>query len=148
MNSPIGPLTIFEENETIIALEWGQANSKEKQENNKLLEEACNQLNGYFDAKLKSFDLPLDPSGTKFQESVWNWLKCIPFGQTKTYKDGALILKSGPRAVGSACGRNPIPLFIPCHRVLNASGGLGGFSAFNGVMTKKDLLCLEGSLVF
>jgi methylated-DNA-[protein]-cysteine S-methyltransferase len=148
MNSPIGPITVFAENETIIALEWGRASSIKKQEKNILLEEARNQLNGYFDGRLKSFDLPLHPSGTKFQESVWNWLKCIPFGQTKTYKDGALILKNGPRAVGSACGRNPIPLFIPCHRVLNTSGSLGGFSAFNGVATKKDLLYLEGSLVF
>jgi methylated-DNA-[protein]-cysteine S-methyltransferase len=147
-NSPVGPLTLFEENETIVALEWGQANGKEKQEKNNLLEEACNQLNGYFDAKLKRFDLPLNPSGTKFQKRVWIWLRCIPFGQTKTYKNGANVLKSGPRAVGNACARNPIPLIIPCHRILNTSGSLGGFSAFNGVTTKKDLLYLEGSLDF
>ena len=76
---------------------------------------------------------------------MWHWLRRIPFGQTKTYKDGALFLKSGARAVGGACGRNPIPLFIPCHRVLNTNGCLGGFSAFDGVVTKKYLLCLEGA---
>ena len=148
MNSPIGLLTIFEENETIVSIECGQANGVEKQEKNNLLEEACNQLNGYFDAKLERFDLPLNPGGTIFQKRVWTWLRCIPFGQIKTYKDGAIVLKSGPRAVGNACARNPIPLIIPCHRVLNTSGNFGGFSAFNGVLTKKDLLYLEGSLVF
>tara|TARA_B100001142_G_C14272119_1_gene631316 strand:+ start:882 stop:1343 length:462 start_codon:yes stop_codon:yes gene_type:complete len=148
MNSPVGPLTIFEENEAIIALEWGQVSCKNGQEKNKLLREACDQLNSYFDARLKCFDLPLNPNGTKFQRSVWSWLGCIPFGQTKTYKEGALKLKSSARAVGGACGRNPIPLIIPCHRVLKTCGSLGGFSAFNGVITKKNLLRLEGSLVF
>ena len=147
MSSPIGPLTLFEEDGAIIALEWGKANNPKKQENNEILLEARKQLNDYFDTTRKNFDLPLAPKGSKFQQTVWCWLTRIPYGQVRTYKDGATNINSAPRAIGSACGRNPIPIIIPCHRVIRTDGELGGFSAFNGLETKKNLLYLEEKLV-
>lgn len=144
MSSPIGPLTLFEEKGAIIALEWGRAHDPKTRDETVLLKKARNQLNDYFDATRKSFDLPLAPGGSKFQQTVWGWLKQIPYGQTRTYSDGALAINNTPRAVGGACGRNPIPIIIPCHRVIRVSGRLGGFSAFNGLETKKALLELEG----
>ena len=147
MSSPIGPLTLFEERGAIIALEWGRAHGPKTRDVTILLKKARNQLNNYFDATRKSFDLPLAPGGSKFQQTVWNWLRRIPYGQTRTYSDGAFAISTAPRAVGGACGRNPIPIIIPCHRVIKVSGRLGGFSAFNGLETKKVLLGLEGRTI-
>ena len=148
ISSPLGSLTIFEEGGKIVALEWGRANKLKIQSKKGPLEKAHSQLNDYFDGTLKKFDLPLAPKGSEFQQGVWRWLRQIPYGQTRTYKEGALTVDSGPRAVGGACGRNPIPIIIPCHRVLEVNGRLGGFSAFSGLETKKVLLNLERSLNF
>jgi methylated-DNA-[protein]-cysteine S-methyltransferase len=90
--------------------------------------------------------LPLTPAGTPFQRRVWATLAEIPFGQTRSYGDLARELGSGPRAVGGACGRNPIPLLIPCHRVLTADGHLGGYSGQGGLVTKMQLLRHEGAI--
>jgi len=145
MNSPFGPLTIFEESledgGAIIALEWGRAESPEP---TALLETARDQLNGYFDGKRKDFDLPLSLKGTPYQCAVWDRMRRIPYGHVQTYGDIARGLKSAPRAVGGACGRNPIPIIIPCHRIIASNGKLGGFSAIGGVETKRALLRLEG----
>ena len=147
MSSPIGPLTIFEEKGAIIALEWGRAHDLKTRNKSVLLEKARNQLNEYFDATRKNFDLPLAPGGSKFQQTVWSWLRQIPYGQTRTYSDGACSINTAPRAVGGACSRNPIPIIIPCHRVIGVNARLGGFSAFSGLKTKKVLLNLEGSAI-
>ncbi|MBC8338655.1 MAG: methylated-DNA--[protein]-cysteine S-methyltransferase [Alphaproteobacteria bacterium] len=141
MNSPFGPLTIFEDNDSIIVLEWGRA---ENPEPTALLETARDQLDEYFDAKRKDFDLPLAPRGTAFQCAVWDQMRRIPYGQVKTYGDVARSLNSAPRAVGGACGRNPIPIIVPCHRIIASNGNLGGFSGFAGPETKRALLRLEG----
>ncbi len=144
MNSPVGPLTLFADAGTIVAVEWGRAGDPES---SALLEEAWRQLNAYFDSRLKIFDLPLHPAGSAFQRAVWGQLKRIPYGRTQTYGDVADALMSAPRAVGGACGRNPIPIIIPCHRVVGKGGRLGGFSAFAGLETKIALLRLEGYLI-
>lgn len=110
-----------------------------------LLGEAARQLQAYFAGKLARFDLPLAPEGNDFQKQAWAAIACIPYGETRSYGDIAFELASGPRAIGGACARNPIPLFIPCHRVLGAQGSLGGYSGGRGLTTKKFLLELEGA---
>lgn len=108
-----------------------------------LLKEAKKQLNAYFAGKLKEFTLPLSPIGTEFQLKVWQALCTIPYGETHTY--GQLAGKIGnvkaSRAVGMANGRNPLPVFIPCHRVVGAGGKLTGYTG--GLDIKEKLLQLE-----
>ncbi|MCK9211686.1 MAG: methylated-DNA--[protein]-cysteine S-methyltransferase [Ignavibacteriaceae bacterium] len=103
------------------------------------------QLKKYFDSELKAFKVPLDIQGTTFQLQVWNELMNIPFGEVVTYKDIALRIKNEKsfRAVGNAVGANPVPIVIPCHRVIKTSGALGGFSG-GGPKVKEKLLELEG----
>jgi methylated-DNA-[protein]-cysteine S-methyltransferase len=140
--SPVGELTIFEEDDKIISLDWGRAPEARI---TPLLMEAKTQLRFYFQKKLTEFDLPLAPAGTDFQQRVWRQMQAIPFGQTQTYGEIAEKINSGARPVGTACGRNPIPILIPCHRVVGA-GGLGGYSGAGGLDTKKSLLAFEGIL--
>ncbi|MFA6978226.1 MAG: methylated-DNA--[protein]-cysteine S-methyltransferase [Ignavibacteriaceae bacterium] len=103
------------------------------------------QLKKYFDSELKTFKVPLDIQGTTFQLQVWNELMNIPFGEVVTYKDIAVRIKNEKsfRAVGNAVGANPVPIVIPCHRVIKTSGALGGFSG-GGPKVKEKLLELEG----
>jgi len=136
-NSPLGPLTVFEEDGIIVALDWGWP--PETQETPLLLR-AVEQLEAYFNHSLTQFDLPMQPYGTDFQHRVWDAMSQIPFGQTRTYKDLADQLGTSPRAIGMACGRNPIPILIPCHRIVGSNGSLGGYSAMDGVETKLELL--------
>jgi methylated-DNA-[protein]-cysteine S-methyltransferase len=106
------------------------------------------ELERYFAGELRVFTVPLDPTGgTAFQRSVWSALQEIPYGTTKSYQDiaGQIGKPTATRAVGSANGRNPIPIIIPCHRVIKADGTLGGYSS--GIEIKKALLGLEGSAV-
>lgn len=108
--------------------------------------EVKRQLLAYFDGRLQAFDLPLTLHGTDFQKRVWRRLRTIPFGRTTTY--GALArgidAPKSSRAVGAANGANPLPVIIPCHRVIGANGALTGFGG--GIETKRFLLKLEGSL--
>ena len=144
MNSPVGPLTLFADAGAIVAVEWGRAGDPEP---SALLEEAWRQLDAYFDGKLKIFDLPLHPAGSAFQRAVWGQLRRIPYGQTRAYGDIADALMSAPRAVGGACGKNPIPIIVPCHRVVGRGGRMTGYSGGAGVETKIALLRLEGYLI-
>nr|BFD60386.1 methylated-DNA--[protein]-cysteine S-methyltransferase [Bdellovibrio sp. CKG001]BFD63801.1 methylated-DNA--[protein]-cysteine S-methyltransferase [Bdellovibrio sp. HM001] len=102
-----------------------------------------NQLEEYLAGTRKEFDLPLAPEGTEFQKKVWKELRRIPFGKTRSYKQLATALGSprASRAVGTANGKNPLCLVIPCHRVINTDGGLGGYSG--GLKIKQRLLNLE-----
>jgi methylated-DNA-[protein]-cysteine S-methyltransferase len=113
-------------------------------ETNPLLREVASQLTLYFHNSLKQFDVPLDLQGTPFQRKVWSALLEIPYGQVVSYADLAERIGSPKafRAVGSANGRNPVPIIVPCHRVINAGGGLGGYSC--GLAYKRLLLELEG----
>jgi len=141
--SPTGTLTLFADDEALIVVEWGKG---PEGSTSPLLKEAASQLNAYFDGKLKTFDLPLAPEGTEFQRAVWDGMLRIPYGQVRTYGDLAHDLSSSARAVGGACGSNPIPIVIPCHRVVGTNGKLTGFSGGEGVETKTQLLILEGNL--
>lgn len=143
LHSPVGDITISEADGRIVALDWGWGRD---QSATPLLEAAREQLNAYFDGRLDKFDLPVDPSGSRFQRDVWQQMCEIPSGATKTYGDIANALNNTARAVGQACGANPIPIIIPCHRVLAASG-LGGYSGSGGIETKVALLQLEGALL-
>ena len=143
-NSPIGPLTLFAEDDAIVAVEWGWPPDSEDPPG-PLLEEARDQVEAYFAGRLRRFSLPLAPHGTAFQRRVWQQLQQIDFGATRTYGDLASDLKTSPRAVGGACGRNPLPILIPCHRVLGGNGSLGGYSGLDGIDTKRFLLRLEGA---
>ena len=148
--SPIGILQISENDGKITNLclhrktgdatcdadvQWGQPTP--------LLQEACRQLDEYFQGKRRKFDLPLGYVGTPFQESVWRELQKIPYGETRSYEDIAVGIGNpkAVRAVGQANNRNPILLLIPCHRVIHKSGDISGFAC--GIETKKYLLDLE-----
>lgn len=141
-HSPVGMLTVSEEDGRIVSIDWGWI---EDSRETPLLARARDQLEAYFDGRLAAFDLPLDPAGTPYQRRVWDMLLGIPFGETRRYGDVARALGSAPRAVGTACGRNPIPIVIPCHRVVGGNGGLGGYSGDDGIETKRFLLRLEGA---
>lgn len=142
-NSPVGPLTLFEEDGRIVAMEWGWPPETDEKPA-PVLERARDQLEAYFEGRLKAFDLPLAPMGTAFQQKVWQALSRIPYGSTRSYGELAAELGTAPRPLGGACGRNPIPIIIPCHRVLAGNGGLGGYSGQDGTDTKDFLLRLEG----
>jgi|TARA_R100000005_G_scaffold94843_1_gene74122 methylated-DNA-[protein]-cysteine S-methyltransferase len=145
LHSPVGDLTVTEEDGKIISLDWGWVPG-EWQSVTPLLENARDQLNRYFDGEIGDFDLPLYPPGTEFQKKVWAEMRKISAGQTKSYGEIAKILKSAAQPVGTACGANPIPILIPCHRILGAGGKIGGYSGDGGVETKIALLRLEKAL--
>ncbi|MCA3415661.1 MAG: methylated-DNA--[protein]-cysteine S-methyltransferase [Roseomonas sp.] len=140
LHTPLGEVTISEDGGAIVALDWGRGRD---QDATPLLREACDQLQDYFDGKRMIFNLPLAPEGSDFQKRVWAELCAIPPGETRSYADIARTIGSAPRAVGGANGANPIPLFIPCHRVIAADGSLGGYSGGDGPATKRYLLDLE-----
>lgn len=143
LHSPLGPLSVSETDDAIVALDWGWGRDQTR---TPLLLRAVDVLNRYFDGEAPAFELPFRPKGTAFQQRIWQAMREIPYGQTRTY--GALAERAGgvARAVGMACGANPIPILIPCHRVV-AQSGLGGYSGDGGVETKVALLRLEGALL-
>ena len=140
--SPLGPLTVAERDGAIVALDWGTASGEDR---TALLLTAAQQLDAYFYCELRAFDLPLAPAGSAFQQAVWREMLAIPRGRTRTYGDLAARVDGVARAVGAACGRNPIPIIIPCHRVLAAGGRMGGYSGRGAAATKRFLLELEGA---
>jgi O-6-methylguanine DNA methyltransferase len=112
-----------------------------------ILQQALRELNEYFAKDREDFSVPLKPSGTPFQLSVWKALEEIPYGQTRTYRQIAELVgrPTATRAVGAANGQNPLPVFLPCHRVIGSNGALTGFGG--GLETKAELLRLEGVLL-
>ncbi len=131
-----GDLTLTEEDGAITALNWTQV---QHQDASDLLDEAAAQLAAYARGEREEFDLPLRVKGSDFQRDVCAAMSAIPFGHTVTYGDIAKQLGVPAQAVGGACGGNPIPVIIPCHRVMGAKG-LTGFSGRGGVETKVALL--------
>ena len=144
LHTPLGEITLSEEDEAIVALDWGRGS---EQEATPLLREARDQLHDYFDGRRTGFHLALAPHGTPYQRRVWSALRAIPAGETRSYADIAREVASHPRAVGQANGRNPIPILIPCHRVVAASGALGGYSGLDGPATKRFLLHHEARIL-
>lgn len=153
--SPLGSLTVTATAAAIVKLDWGGRGAKPAPldtpaEAQALLADAARQLEAYFSDGKFRFDLPLEPAGTDFQQAVWNFMLAIPAGRTRSYGEAATAIGSGvvdSRAVGSACGANPIPVIIPCHRILAAGGDAGGYSGKGGLDTKRWLLRHEGAYV-
>ncbi len=140
--SPVGQLTVRVEGDAVVSLDWTDV--KASSSDHPVLAAAAEQLDAYFAGRLTDFDLPLAPRGTDHQKKVWREMSHIPFGALRTYGDMAAAIGSSARAVGTACGRNPIPIIVPCHRVVAAGGRIGGYSGRGGLDTKRALLALEG----
>ncbi|WP_424987698.1 methylated-DNA--[protein]-cysteine S-methyltransferase [Microbulbifer sp. S227A] len=138
--TPTGDVTLTEDDGAITRVNWGGGG----EDHSALLDQAARQMAAYFDDPANGFDLPLRVTGSAFQQAVCDAMRAIPVGYTLTYGEIARELNAPAQAVGQACGGNPIPIIIPCHRVLGASG-LGGFSGAGGVETKVALLRHEGA---
>jgi len=144
--SPIGTLTLVSDGKAITYLEF-EANKypapKYPRGSDKIIEQAKKELDAYFAGRLKDFKVPVRPQGTPFQEAAWKALSKIPYGVTRSYGEQARAIgkPKAVRAIGAANGRNPIPIIIPCHRVIGADGSLTGFGG--GMETKQFLLELE-----
>ena len=136
-----GDLCLVEEDGAIVALRWDFARHEA---GSPLLEKAARQLEEYDAGARQAFDLPLRVTGSDLQRAVCDAIHAIPFGETVTYGDIAKVLGVPAQAVGQACGGNPIPILIPCHRVMGAKG-LTGFSGAGGIETKVALLRHEGA---
>lgn len=146
IHTPLGELTVFEADGAVVAIDWGRGVSPEGAEEapTALLRDAAAQLQDYFDGERTEFSLPLNPHGSAFRRTVWDALRRIPPGETRSYLDIAREIGCrSPRAIGQANGDNPIPIIIPCHRVVAADGSLGGYSGGEGPATKRYLLALE-----
>lgn len=141
VDSPFGQLAVHEDAGAITKLLWQGVTEGPESD---LLAKARAQLTAYFEHQLDQFDLPLRVAGSDFQRDVCTAMSAIPLGETRTYGDIAKELKASAQAVGNACGGNPIPIIIPCHRVLGADS-LGGFSGAGGVETKVALLRHENA---
>lgn len=144
LQTPIGPLAVTAEGDAVTRLDWSAETAGEA---SALLDEALAQLDAYFSGDLKNFDLPLRPTGSDFHQQVFKAMLEIPYGETGTYGEIAKQLGTYGQPVGQACGANPIPVIIPCHRILSATG-LGGYSGSGGTDTKITLLKLEGGYPF
>jgi methylated-DNA-[protein]-cysteine S-methyltransferase len=144
--SEVGTIGIVERDGCIKRVYITDAMPEEEVYETPLLKEAARQLEGYFAGELKEFTLPLSPEGTEFMKRVWAALCDIPYGKTASYKDIAekIGAPKAARAVGLANNRNPIPVIIPCHRVIGADGSLTGYAG--GLDMKQKLLDLEKRL--
>lgn len=141
LKTPIGPLSVTESDGAIVKVGW----TWQGEQSSTLLDRAVAQLNAYFAKEISGFDLPLTVAGSQFQQDVCNEMLKIPLGETRTYGEIAKSLGCPAQPVGNACGGNPIPVIIPCHRVMGAGGKLTGFSGLGGVDTKVTLLIHEGA---
>ncbi len=148
--TPLGAMLMKTEDDEISGLSWiagrKRTHGSSMRANSPTLLAAQRWLDDYFAGKFRPVDFPLRAEGTHFQRQVWQAISEIPLGETLSYGDIAKKIKSGPRAVGNACGTNPIAVAIPCHRVLAAGGRMGGYSGGNGLETKRELLQHEGVL--
>ena len=155
MDSPIGDLRLVERDGAITQIEFspfrdGDGRPKgDRDDAHPVLVETARQLAAYFAGDLKDFDLPLAPVGSDFQQRVWKELQLIAYGETASYGQIAMRLgktNAASRAVGLANGRNPIPIVIPCHRVIGANGTLTGYAG--GIERKQQLLEIEQDALF
>ena len=145
-DSPVGKLTLYSDGAALTGIEFEEPKyplAPAPRGDDKIIAQARRELDAYFSGKLKAFSVALQPSGTPFQQKVWMALRKIPYGATRSYGQQAQAIGSpnASRAVGLANGKNPIPIIVPCHRVIGASGSLTGFGG--GIPRKKYLLDLE-----
>lgn len=147
MTSPFGRLVLMADDAAITRIRWDETMAAPAETSSAVLQEARRQLDAYAQRRLRDFDLPVRADGTGFQQQVWALMQQIPYGQTMTYGEMATRLGGIAREVGSACGSNPIPIVIPCHRVVGGGGRMTGFSGGRGVDSKAQLLAHEGALL-
>jgi methylated-DNA-[protein]-cysteine S-methyltransferase len=148
-NSPVGRLYLVASEKGLQGIFWKKQPApmaktlKEAGAEIKILARAARELGAYFGGQLKKFEVPLDLSGTPFQKKVWSALARIPYSETRSYRDVAAKIGNAKavRAVGSANGKNPVCIIVPCHRVISSDGSLGGYSG--GLHVKTKLLELE-----
>lgn len=143
IHGPLGPMRLEEEDGFLTACRWSGGEGGDATAPSPCLERAAGQLSAYLEGRRSGFDIPLRPRGTPFQEAVWRALTTIPYGATWSYRELAVAVgrPGAARAVGSANARNPLSIFIPCHRVIRATGDVGGYGG--GVAAKERLLALE-----
>jgi methylated-DNA-[protein]-cysteine S-methyltransferase len=144
LHTPIGPITISAEDNAVVAVDWGWGRD---QMETALLLRAKSWLQGYFDGEVRPMDLPIAPFGTAYRQKVWRTIQEIPLGATRSYQAIARLAGGSSRSVGGAMANNPIPILIPCHRVLGSGPRgtltIGGYSGGEGLDTKRFLLDLE-----
>ena len=149
LDTPIGKLRLVSDGENLTRVEFQQCHQPHDEDTlfqDPVLQGAAEQLREYFAGRRQRFDLPLKAGGTQFQQSVWSALTRIPLGELRCYSDIAQEIgrPKAVRAVGAANGRNPLPIIVPCHRVIGRDGSLTGFAG--GLAIKTSLLQLEGAL--
>ena len=148
LDTPIGLLQLFSNGTALTCIDWPHekvAHAHAVELEDAVLIEAKRQLTQYFEGAREQFDIPLEAGGTDFQREVWESLRRIPYGEQRSYGDIARDIgrPKAVRAVGAANGRNPIPIIVPCHRVIGSNGTLTGFAG--GLALKRELLALEGA---
>lgn len=149
LDTPIGKLRLVSNGKALVKIEFEGYHSiaaADQAMSDPVLEACAGQLREYFTGTRDHFELPLEPRGTDFQRAVWAALAAIPHGELRSYRDIAVAIDrpTAVRAVGAANGRNPLPVVVPCHRVIGSDGSLTGFAGGLGI--KRQLLELEGSL--
>lgn len=148
MDSPIGGLLLHADGDKLVAIDFDADDDGDRADNDVLVATEL-QLGEYFAGERTDFDVPLAAQGTEFQHRVWDELIKVPFGETASYGDISQRLgldRRGPRAVGTANGRNPIPIIVPCHRIIGADGSMTGYAG--GLERKVQLLNLESPGLF
>ena len=147
INTPVGFLKIATNDTALLSVDFSDQHSESGSYQPEILKNSVSQLVEYFNGTRTEFSLNLNPEGTEFQKKVWQHVKSIPYGQTVSYLDIALLSGSekNTRAVGLANGKNPIPIIIPCHRVIGSSGKMTGYAG--GIERKKWLLIHEQNIV-
>lgn len=144
--APFGKVGIRVSGSAVVGVDYLSADRPAVSPADALAREAVRQIDAYLNDPRHAFDLPCEMQGTAHQRAVWQAIGVIPSGETRTYGDLAARIGSGARAVGAACGSNPLPLIVPCHRVVAAGGGLGGFMHSRGAFAldiKRWLLAHE-----
>lgn len=144
LETPLGPLRLVSNGKALTRIEFPNQHGEDGEAGHDEVLQLCErQLREYFDGKRQVFDLPLAAGGTEFQQQVWAALRAIPFGERRSYRDIANGIGNAKavRAVGAANGKNPIPIVVPCHRVVGSDGSLTGFAG--GLAAKQLLLQLE-----
>lgn len=139
--TPVGALTLRSDGEAITKVSWVDHDKPPPtDEPDSLCDLAAEELLAYFSGNLTIFTVPISLKGSDLQTRIWDIMRGIPFGEVLTYGDVAKAVGSEPQAVGTACGQNPIPVIVPCHRIVGAGGKLTGFSGGKGIETKAFLL--------
>ena len=148
IETPLGPLRLVSNGKALLRIEFADQHTSDGDAvDDEVLQDCEQQLLEYFAGDRQVFKLPLAAQGTEFQHSVWAALQAIPFGESRSYRDIAEDIgnRKAVRAVGAANGKNPIPIVVPCHRVIGSDGSLTGFAG--GLAAKQLLLQLESSQI-